>query len=49
LYSSPSTVCPQSPSSVLKNCDTQTNWASHMRFAADHNETLELSFCQEMA
>jgi hypothetical protein len=25
LYSSPSTVCPQSPSSVLKNCDTQTN------------------------
>jgi hypothetical protein len=27
-------VCPQSPLGVLKNCGAQTNWASHMRFAA---------------
>jgi hypothetical protein len=35
------TVCPQSPFGVLKNCGAQTNWASHMRFAADYSETLE--------
>jgi hypothetical protein len=29
-----STVCPQSPLGALKNCGVQTNWASHMRFAA---------------
>jgi hypothetical protein len=34
-------VCPQSPFGVLKNCGMQTNWASRMRFAADHSETLE--------
>jgi hypothetical protein len=27
-----STVCPQSPFGVLKNCGAQTNWANHMRF-----------------
>jgi hypothetical protein len=35
------TVCPQSPIKVLKNCGAQTNWASHMRFAADYSESLE--------
>jgi hypothetical protein len=35
------TVCPQSPFGVLKNCGAQTNWASHMRFAADYSKTLE--------
>jgi hypothetical protein len=39
-----STVCPQSLLGVLKNCGAQTNWASHMRFAADHSETLEVFF-----
>jgi hypothetical protein len=29
------TVCPQSPLGVLKNCGAQTNWASHMLFAAE--------------
>jgi hypothetical protein len=28
----------------LKNCGAQTNWASHMRFAADHSETLEIFY-----
>jgi hypothetical protein len=32
------TVCPQSPLGVLKNCGAQTNWASHMRFAADYGD-----------
>jgi hypothetical protein len=36
------TVCPQSPLGVLKNCGAETNWASHMRFAADYSETLEV-------
>jgi hypothetical protein len=35
------TVGPQSPFGVLKNCGAKTNWASHMRFAADPSETLE--------
>jgi hypothetical protein len=38
------TVCPQSPLRVLKNCGAQTNWASHMRFAADYSEALEVFF-----
>jgi hypothetical protein len=38
------TVCPQSPFGVLKNCGAQTNWASHMRFAADYSETLEVFY-----
>jgi hypothetical protein len=38
------TVCPQSPFGVLKNCGAQTNWTSHMRFAADYSETLEVFF-----
>jgi hypothetical protein len=34
----------------FENCGVQTNWASHMRFAADHSETLEVFFCrQQMA
>jgi hypothetical protein len=34
----------------LKNCGAQTNIASHMRFAADHSETLEdFFFPQKMA
>jgi hypothetical protein len=28
----------------FKNCGAQTNWASHMRFAADYSETLEVFF-----
>jgi hypothetical protein len=36
------TVCPQSPLGVLKNCGAQTNWASHMWFAAEYSETLEV-------
>jgi hypothetical protein len=36
--------CPQSPFGVLKNCGAQANWASHMRFAADYSETLEVFF-----
>jgi hypothetical protein len=43
-YSLNNTVCPQSPLGVLKNCSAQTNWASHMRFAADYSETLEVFF-----
>jgi hypothetical protein len=44
------TVCPLSPFGVLKNCGAQTNWASQMRFAADHSETVEVFFCrQQMA
>jgi hypothetical protein len=39
-----SMVCPQSPFGVLKNCGAQTNWASHMRFAADYSETLEVFY-----
>jgi hypothetical protein len=35
-------MCPQSPLGVLKNFGAQTNWASHMRFAADYSETLEV-------
>jgi hypothetical protein len=50
VYLSHSTVCPQSHFGVLKNCGAQTNWASHMRFAADYSETLEVFFCrQQMA
>jgi hypothetical protein len=37
-----STVCPQSSFGVLKNCGAQTNLASHMRFAADYSETLDV-------
>jgi hypothetical protein len=36
------TVCPQSVFGVLKNCGAQTNWASYMRFAADHSETMSV-------
>jgi hypothetical protein len=44
-----STVCPQSPFGVLKNCGAQINWASHMWFAADYSETLEVFFlCGQM-
>jgi hypothetical protein len=32
------TVCPQSPFGVLKYYGSQTNWDSHMRFAADYSE-----------
>jgi hypothetical protein len=39
-----STVCPQSPLGVLKNCGAKTNWASHMQFAADYSETKEVFF-----
>jgi hypothetical protein len=35
------TACPQSLFGVLKNCGAQTNWASHMRYAADYSETVE--------
>jgi hypothetical protein len=35
------TVCLQSPFGVLKNYGAQINWASDMRFAPDHSETLE--------
>jgi hypothetical protein len=38
------TVCLQSPFGVSKNCGSQTNWASHMRFAADYSETLEVFY-----
>jgi hypothetical protein len=38
------TVCPQGPVGVLKNCGAQTNGANHMRFAADHSETMEVFF-----
>jgi hypothetical protein len=38
------TVCPQSPLGVSKNCGAQTNWASHVRFAADYSETVEVFF-----
>jgi hypothetical protein len=44
LLSSPNTVCPQSPFGVLKNCGAQTNWASHMQFAADYSEILEVFY-----
>jgi hypothetical protein len=44
FYSVQFTVCPQSPFGVLKNCVPQTNWASHMRFASDYSETLEVFF-----
>ena len=39
-----SAVCPQSSFGVLKNCGAQTNLASHMRFAEDYSETLEVFF-----
>jgi hypothetical protein len=32
------TVCPQSSFGVFKNCGAQTNWTSHMRFAADYRK-----------
>jgi hypothetical protein len=35
------------PFGFLKNCGAQTNWASHMRFAADYSETLEVFFCRQ--
>jgi hypothetical protein len=38
------TVCPKSRLRVLKNCGAQTDLASHMRFAADYSETLEVFF-----
>jgi hypothetical protein len=38
------TGCPQSPLGVLKNCGAPTNSASHMRFATDYSETLEVFF-----
>jgi hypothetical protein len=41
------TVCPQSPFGVLKNCGAQTNWASHMRFAAGYSEILEVFLCRQ--
>jgi hypothetical protein len=37
-------MCSQSPLGVFKNCGAQTNSASHMRFAADYSETLEVFF-----
>jgi hypothetical protein len=39
-----SAVCQESPFGVLKICGAQTNWASHMRFAADRSETLEVFY-----
>jgi hypothetical protein len=41
------TVCPQSLLGVLKNCGAQTNWASHMEFAADYSENLKVFYWRQ--